>query len=399
MRLNLRYFPLVGLMIFLMILAIPVDAGIRPSFDLDDCSWKATHVVLVKTTSTDGAFSVVKSWKGDLKPGDSLEVPELKPDKDAVPISSYARPMQFHFDSSGVSERIPRQPIGSQMILFLKRRDEGGSTPSPTSVGKVQWESANSWGGVEASALWIDGRKTFCFLQVSNPGPSALSECVWWPGSSSDVAVMIARIEQVLRVQKNLAETLVLPNANVRADRLGYIALGDVYDARNEAMDALGRSGTVALPEVLQIMDQRPSSYDGPHLIRMFVGAAGKDSGRQLHARLQQDLTYWKAIAPTLTPNWLDQLIEPGAPLFMKFEETQLLVQELDREHYTPAAPTVTELRDFWVSQPLLYDPKWGDLDPRHGGAALDGVHAGLFGLVKECDDFIKHVGVEKTGG
>jgi len=398
MRLNLRYFPLAGLMILLMILAIPVDAGFRPSFDLDDCSWKATHVVLVKTTSTDGVFSVVKSWKGNLKPGDSLEVAELKPDKDAVPISSYPRPMPFHFDSSGVSERIPREPIGSQMILFLKRRDEGGSTSSSAGVGKVQWESANSWGGVQASALWIDGRTAFCFVQVSNPGPSALSECFRWPVPSPDVAVLIARIEQVLRVQRDLAETLVLPNAAVRADRLGRIALGDIYDARNEAMDALGRSGTVALPEVLQIMDQPPSFYDGDRLIRMFVGAAGKDSGTQLHARLQQDLTYWMAIAPTLTPNWFDQLIEPGAPLFMKFEETQLLVRELDREHYKPAAPTVTELRDFWISQPLLYDPKWGDLDPRHGGTALDGIHAGLFGLAKECNDFIKHVGVEKTG-
>jgi hypothetical protein len=92
----------------------------------------------------------------------------------------------------------------------------------------------------------------------------------------------------------------------------------------------------------------------------MFVGAAGKDSGSQLHARLQQDLIYWKAIALTLTPDWTYQLIEPGAPLFMKFQETRLLVEELDREHYAPAVPTLTELRDFWVSQPLLYDRKWG---------------------------------------
>jgi hypothetical protein len=82
----------------------------------------------------------------------------------------------------------------------------------------------------------------------------------------------------------------------------------------------------------------------------------------------------------------------------MKFGETELLVQELDREHYTPAAPTVTELRDFWVSQPLLYNPKWGDLNPRNGGTGLDGIHAALFGLAKECDDFVKHVSVEKTG-
>ena len=76
---------LVGFVILSAIGAIPVDAGIRPSFSLDGCSWNATHIVLVQTIPKDGAFSVVESWKGDLKPGDSLEVPELKPNKDAVP--------------------------------------------------------------------------------------------------------------------------------------------------------------------------------------------------------------------------------------------------------------------------------------------------------------------------
>ena len=393
MRVELGYRPLAGLMILSMMVAMPLDASFWPSFDLDGCTWRATHVVLVKTTSADGVFSVVKSWKGDLKPGDSLEVPGLKPDKDAVPISSYPQPRQFNFDSTGISERIPRQSIGSRMILFLKKRQEGGPSSSATSPGNVQWESANTWREMQASAVWMDGRKAYCFSQVSNPGPSVLSECLpRWSVPSSDVAVLIARIEQILRVQRDLADALVLPNTDRRADRLGRIALGDVYDARTEAMDALGKSGAIALPAVLQIMDQPPSFYNGDQLIHMMVEAAGKDSGQQLHARLQQDLIYWKAVAPTLTPDWSDQLGEPGAPLFMKFEETRLLVRELDREHYAPAAATVAELRDFWVSQPLLYNPKWGELDLRNGASGLEETQAELFGLVRDCEGFVQQV-------
>jgi hypothetical protein len=37
------------------------------------------------------------------------------------------------------------------------------------------------WGGIQVLTLWIDGRKAFCFSQVSNPGPSALSECPGGP--------------------------------------------------------------------------------------------------------------------------------------------------------------------------------------------------------------------------
>ena len=85
MRRKLGYLSLVGFVILLANSAIRVDAGIRPSFSMDRCAWNATYIVLVQTIPKDGAFSVVESWKGDLKPGDSLEVPELKPNKDAVP--------------------------------------------------------------------------------------------------------------------------------------------------------------------------------------------------------------------------------------------------------------------------------------------------------------------------
>ena len=378
MRATLGFPPLPCCLILLAIGAIPVDASIRASFSLDRSTWNATHIVLVQTTAKDGLFSVVKSWKGDLKPGDSLEVPELRPDENAVPISNY---------KIGISEEIPRQPVGSRMILFLKRQGEG-----------MQWEPASAWGGTKVSALWIDGAKAFCFQQQMNPGPSALSACSQFPATSSDVAVFTVRIQEVLQVQRNLAATLALKDLGVQAQRLGWIALGDVYEAQREAIDALGKVGSVALPEVLQVMDRPPVRfYDGSQLIRVFVEAAGKDSGRQLHARLQQDLIYWKAVGPTMTQTWLDQLGAPGSSLFVKFNETVLLIRELDQEHYTPAAQTVTELRDFWVSQPQLYDPKWGERDLRNGGTALQMIRAESFALAKQCDDFVKHSRLEKN--
>jgi hypothetical protein len=93
----------------------------------------------------------------------------------------------------------------------------------------------------------------------------------------------------------------------------------------------------------------------------------------------------------------LYQLAEPEASLFVKFDETELLIRELDQEHYAPAAQTAAELRDFWISQPLLYDSKWGERDLRNGGTALEMIRAESFDLAKQCDDFVKHVAVEKT--
>lgn len=398
MSLKLIYTPLTVLVIFLTITASPLPAGIRPSFSLDGCSWNATHIVLVQTTHLHGVFSVVQSWKGDLNPGDSLEVPDLRPEKDAVAISRYPKPEGFGFDDTQViPQRTPRQPVGSQMILFLKKMDDGG-TPSP-SMGEAagtRWQPASGWGGMKVSALWIDGGKGFCFRQWENPGPSALYECSDFSVMSSEVGVLIARIERVLKVQNELAFALTVQmSPELKADRLGHIALGDVWEGQREALEALGKSGTVALPQILQVMDKPPVPSDGTLTMRALMEAAGKDSGRILHARLQQDLIYWKAIAPTLTPGWSRQLIEPGASLFVKFDETKFLIRELDQERYAPAAQTAAELRDFWVSQPVLYDRKWGERDLSRGETGQEGIQAEMFGLAKACDDFVKHVTVE----
>lgn len=389
MRLNVACISLAECVIFLAIGLIPLEAGIRPSFDLDQCSWDATHIVLVQTTANEDVVSVVESWKGDLKPGDSIEIPELKPNENAVPLSSHPKPPGFDLpDKSGISEQIPRLPIGSRMILFLKKQ-EGSDAGTP-----MKWGPA-SRGGMKVSALWIDGGKAFCFQQRMNPGPSELSPCVRWPVRSSDVAVFTVRIQEVLQAREDLKDTLAMTNVDVRAERLGSTALSDVYEAQKAAIDSLGRVGVVALPEILQVMDKPPLPYDGAALIRVFVEAAGKDSGRQLHARLEQDVIYWRTIGPTLTQDWLHQLIVVGSPLFVKFQETSLLIRELDQEQYAPAAQTVAELRNFWVSQPQLYDPRWGNKqgDVRTSVSALDAVDSYAFGLVEQCDAFAKKVG------
>jgi hypothetical protein len=261
MRRKLGCLFLAGFVLFFASSAIRIDAGIRPSFSLDGCSWFATHIALVQTTPEDGVFSVEESWKGDLKTGDSLDLPELRPNKDAVKISGFQKPKGFGSeDAQGISEQIPRQSVGSRMILFLKKKkDDGAAESSAGNTTGTQWDPVPTFGGMKVSALWIDGGKGYCFTQWMNPGPSALSGCWQSPAMSSDVGVLTARIQRVLQVQKHLAETIALKNhPEARADRLGRIALGDVWEAQREALDALGKSGTVALPEILQVMDEPP---------------------------------------------------------------------------------------------------------------------------------------------
>jgi len=98
----------------------PALAGIRPSFSLDYCSWNATDILLVEVTPRPGVFRVTESWKGDLKAGSPVVVPELQPPAGALEISAYPKRLD-EIQNGGLDERIPAQPVGSRMVLFLKK--------------------------------------------------------------------------------------------------------------------------------------------------------------------------------------------------------------------------------------------------------------------------------------
>src|ERR1700689_3777024 len=104
----------------ILILAIVPTAfgGMRPSFRLDHSAWKATHIVIAVTTARDGTFEVVESLKGDLHGGTRLVIPDISPLGEAEPIASYLESSESVLCHPG-SPLIPKQPVGSRVILFL----------------------------------------------------------------------------------------------------------------------------------------------------------------------------------------------------------------------------------------------------------------------------------------
>jgi hypothetical protein len=364
---------------FLLIVAQPTHAGFRPSFTLDVCTWDATHIVLVAVTSEDDVLTVIESWKGDLRAGDVLQVPELRSDSDAVPISRYPKGQAFeHADESGISGRIPRQPVGSQMVLFLKQIQEKDAPSQGTSVQtRRRWQPASSYGGMKVSVVWIDGGQLFCFQQRENPGPSALGQC-WQRVQLLDLTALIGRIEDVLRTQDNLVRVLRLEDRNARVEQLQAIVYGDVwYGARKEALQGLGKAGPSALQAIQQILDKPPVPYDSRDLIGALVEAEGQDAGNELDGLLRQNLDFWRSTGPTLKNGWWNQDATPDTPLRVKYDETIELVRALDHERYSPATRTAAELRDFWLSLPQLNDP------------------SGLDQMVEECDLLVRHLKAE----
>lgn len=338
-----------------LLIALQAVAGIRASFGLDGNAWYATHILLVETTGTDGVFTVREVWKGDLALGSSINIPELVPDPKTHP-DRKTRPFGPGTDEFGVDEKIPKQPSGSKIVLFLRHRS--ASDVQATRSGKQhEWQPARDFGGMKVSTAWIKGDKIFCFVQWMNPGPSAFSPC---PNFRVQGALTLGslrqRVNEILNLQNNFSKALAMENNGVRAEALRKIVFSDVYEARVEAIQSLGKCGSEALPILRQIMDKPPVPYDSRDVFAAFVEAAGGDAGRELNEWLEKDAAFWRAQGPMLKEGWWNQDSTPDAPLRLKYDETIQIIRCLDKLHYGPAADTAADLRDFWRSHPALND-------------------------------------------
>lgn len=90
-----------------------VIAAIRPSFSFADSTWNATDIIVAtEGGAIDGKLQVLEVWKGNLRMGNNIVVPEL-----AAFAPKTKRTVTWI--------RVKNPPLiyvtGSRLILFLKR--------------------------------------------------------------------------------------------------------------------------------------------------------------------------------------------------------------------------------------------------------------------------------------
>lgn len=361
--------------ILLAVLSQSGFAMLRILFSPDRASWAASNIVLVETTPIDGTFAVVESWKGDLRPGSQVVIPDLIPKANALPISAYPKSWT-PADRSGVAEQIPRQPVGSRLVLFLRRnKPEAGDVWKPEWLG---WARGADEDSMKISAVWIDGGGTYFFTRGGyfTSGPLVLgafgeyiqAERHFEPHSEEWLK---QDVERVLRVQNEMTAILAEKDGRARALRLKPYVESKIFPARLLAVEELGKSGPAAVGTIEELLDDPAYSERASELVDAMVNAGGKEVGGELNRRLERDLAFWVRTGPSLSPGWWNDDPTPSSPLRNRYSQTYRLVYGLEQTGYPGALNTAIKLRDFWRSLPQLDD------------------QSGLSQMVVECDKLI----------
>ena len=345
------------LVLLLLVLPPSASAGIRPSFFPEECSWRATDIVVVtEGKKIDGIFVVLETWKGDLQPGETITIPEMAEfkAKDARLIDKWNWLQK--------EKEPPEYVTGERMILFLRDakkvpedldRDKQGNKTSS------RWISANSMGSeMKYSTVWVDKGKLNWFVQQINPGPSLLSRI------KITEAELKSEVFSVLSIQNSLNAALAIADPALRAEGLAPFAHHTIYRAREQAFAALAECGEAALPVLRRMLHNDSIRKLHAKVIETFAKASRKTAGPELTRWVETEFEFWKQTAPALEVGWWNGAglgpiradgLDKVQPLRDRWMALYQAVQALGEIRYTNAEPVLTEMRDFWRSLPQLY--------------------------------------------
>jgi hypothetical protein len=337
----------------------------QPSFNLDDCAWDATHIVVVtQGKQIDGEVTVLKSWKGNLNSGDHISVPELTTFK---PPSS--RIIRTQWDPDG--EDPIKYVTGSRMILFLKRRGEGVPHAADQAVASCVWGSAASE-GIKASVVWVEADETFAIQQLNCPGPTLLTYC----DMSEDE--MGARVLELARLRNSYEDALALSEPSDRAEALGVLASlvpSDLYFVRRIIFTEIQKCGEPALPTLKRMLSDQSLVVLHAEVVWSLAVAGGERVRDELTGLVREELEFWKVIGATLEEGWWSNIPQPGTyRLHDRYGRVFESLVALRKLKFPGCKEVVTEFRDFWRSLPQLEGK------------------GGLHQITEVCDDILREL-------
>ena len=138
-------------LILLLLCSFSVHAKTHTMIDMESCVRDATHVVVVtEGDRIDGHVIVLESWRGDLKPGDSLDIPVLAKFK-----SKKSRHIECEdcFGYLGKClDATPKFVSGSRIILFLQ--------------GQTGRSDPQKWFAI--GAAWIERWQTYALYDLKD---------------------------------------------------------------------------------------------------------------------------------------------------------------------------------------------------------------------------------------
>ena len=269
---------LLALAVVLLALAGPARAQTMPVFG-EAGAWAATHVVVVNEAGViDGHVEVQESWKGDLKPGEWITVPEL-----AAFAPEAAR--RVSPGRAGDPAR-PAHVTGHRVVLFLAAEFVPGEGGRP---GHTAWASSRN--GMNGPVAWVEAGEVYgtnLYTSGRHLHPCGTTE-----------AKVRAGVAEAVRVQGKLRAALAETEPGEVAVRVTPLFKTESGYLRWLLIDELAKAGPKALPALRDLL-AGPPPFDEcePPVLAALAEAGGRAAAPDLLRVLRAETVWWAAVGP-----------------------------------------------------------------------------------------------------
>ncbi len=309
-------------LVLISLCSLIANAKIHTVVNIDDCTWLATHIIVVSEgDEIDGQVTVLESWEGHLKIDDSLRIPELAKFKSET--SRHIECMNMVLHLGKCPDSTPKLVSGSKIILFLRNEPDSQNW---SAIGAVWIEQEEAYGLWDGNQAW-EGR----FASV---------------GSEKSIKDTVTKVRSEMAALK---QALEFEDANARIQTLQPFAASTLsYTAIIASVEiaALNREAVKAKPS------PQPNPVNLPT-----VKCSDDCTGAIFALLLQRELEFWKEKAPQLKIGWWnddDMKWEELKIYRSHFSNTLVVLRALEAVNFKDSIKTVKELRDYWLSLPQL---------------------------------------------
>lgn len=280
--------------ILVLLLPIFTHAETLPSFQLEWFAWQATHIVLVtEGEKIDGVVTVLESWRGDLKPGDTLNLPELAkfaPEDARQVIDPDPRPN---------ASKNSTQVTGKRMVLFLcKTALLELDDYKRTRAKEKEWVGCG-FGELKYSTTWLDNNSAYSYCQWMNPGPTIISE----RSSEKHFMEQLVGHLKVRKVCEDNGINLHAASDSATADQ--YRKFEDWYGGINLCpLAVLSQVKPNGLNEIRKMLNDESLHLFRGELVSVLAFGGGKEVAPEIARILDGETQFWKVAGPGLKPGW-----------------------------------------------------------------------------------------------
>lgn len=329
------------------------EARIEPSFNPEQATWNATHVILVTPDiKREGALRIEESWKGDLKPNDEAPV------RDTVLGSS----SKIIWDDIIKPREVdPKAVTNHRVVLFLTQKK--GENDRVTWESAVAWEMPGKQRAFETilSTIWIEDGKAYAIQQMKNPGPSHMHPLGWHEVQHLDEHQLKDQVLQLVALQQKINDLLQIEDLGERAKSAQQVMQPKHWYVWQHGFETLRDCGQAAVPVWCEFLKDESLFARHVEIIKQLSRYDDEAATAAFVSVVNRELEYWKKTAPILPKTWRGGKDLPPHVFDSARDHNLRLTWVLESlaKHPTPLAKQpVQDLRDYFLSLPQLDDNK-----------------------------------------